>query len=1175
MKAGAEDYIQVPEDEAGPLGDAVRDSLERAASQAALEGPYRAFFERLPIALYRTSPDGRILQANAALAQLLGFPDAASLLSSDAGAFYVDPKQRTQWRAMAERTGVVHDFDFQLRRADGKVIWVRDTGHIVRDAAGEVLYYEGALIDVTDRKRAEEALHEREVLFHQLFDTMLNGAAVHEILLDEEGRPADYRFLQVNPAFEALTGLKSKDILGKTVRQVLPKIEPYWIERYGRVALTGEPTRFTDYNRDLDRYFEVAAFSPRPGQFATIFSDVTPQVRAHELLARERDFLQRVIETSPAGVVFVDREGQIAFANRQAEAVLGLEASQIQTRRYNAPEWAITDLDGRPFPDEMLPFRQVMQQRKPVFGVQHAIAWPDGRRVLLSINAAPIFDAAGEIDGVVATVEDITQPFLGERTARRARAMLEAVNEVTREFLRNSSWETVLPAVLARLGTAADVSRAYLFENHLDDAGRAVTSQRFEWVAEGIIPQIDNPSLQAFPWEESGFGRWQQELGAGRPIASLVREMPAREREVLEAQQILAIVVVPVFVARRWWGFLGFDECCREREMSQEEVDALMAAAHALGLAIERRDAELSLERRLAELGELYQTSLGITGQEPVADLLQSIVARAARLCRTVMGGIYLTRSDGKSLELAVGHRLPGNLIGQVLSAGEGLSGRVLQTGQVLSVENYSEWWGRSPAFEAMPFGRVLAVPLKAGGRVIGVINVTDEKPGRFTPEEISLVTLFADQAAIAVQTARLLEEVRRRAAHLEAITGVASALRTAGTRAEMMPIILEEVTRLTAAEAAGFLSCQDQGNGAQLQSACGLWSARVGQFLDAKPLSDVLSSGTPYVCGNTALDPRLANHPLASDVTCLALFPLIAQQQPVGCLAVAKGEPFSEEEIRLLIAVAEMASNALYRAGVMETLEQRVAERTRELAEANERLVELDRLKSDFIANVSHELRAPIANILLYLDLLAGPIPESRRASYLGILKGEAGRLNRLIEDLLTLSRLERGGVPFEVEPHPLDPLAAEVVAALLPRAALKGQALVHEPNHKRPAALINRMQMSQVLTNLIGNAIAYTPQGGHITVSCHEAQVSGRDYVGIQVHNDGPPIDPEDLPHLFERFYRGRKARLSGEPGTGLGLAICREIAERHHGWMDVESSEDRGTSFTVWVPAAEQGG
>ncbi len=1174
MKAGASDYLAFPAAGGPRLVEAITESLQRAREHAALEHPYRDFFERLPIGLYRTSPDGRILDANSALADLLGLPDVSSLLSSDATRFYVDPKQRTQWRVLATRDGLVRDFDFQLRRADGQVIWARDTGRLVRDSAGRVVCYEGALIDVTDRRRAQQALQESEALYRQLFETMLNGAAMHEILLDDEGRPVDYRFLQVNPAFEALTGLRASDILGKTARQVLPGLEPIWIERYGQVALTGKPIRFTEYSRDLQKHFDVAAFSPHPGRFAAIFSDITAQVEAHEQLTRERDFLQRVMETSPAGIVFVDRQGQITFANRQAEAVLGLQASQIRGRHYNAPEWQITDFDGRPFPDEQLPFRQVLETGKPVFDVQHAIAGPDGQRVLLSINAAPIFDPAGEVDGMVATVEDITGPFLTEHAARRTRAMLEAVSEAAQEFLRNPSWETVLPLVLARLGTTVDVSRVYLFENHLDDAGRAVTRQRFEWTAEGVTPQIDNPALQNFPWEEGGFTRWQQELGAGRPIAGLVSQMPEFERLVLEAQQIRSIVVVPVFVSGHWWGFLGFDECSRERQWSPEEVDTLMAAANALGLAIERRATEQSLERRLAELGELYQTSLEITGQEPISDLLRSIVSRAVDLTGTTVGGLYLTRPDGQSLELVVGHHLPGSLVGCVLQAGEGLSGKVLQAGQALTVEDYRRWSGRSPLYEGLALGRSLAVPLKVGSRVIGVISVTEDRPGGFAPEDIGLVSMFADQAAIALETARLLEEVQRRAAHLEAITGVASALRTAASRAEMMPIILDEVQRLMTTEAAGIFSYDEREQQAWLESACGLWSPQVGLALRPEVCS-VLPSGKPYVATDTTQEPQLAGHPLVGSVKALALLPLVAQRKPLGCLAVGRAKAFSEEEIRLLVAVAEMASNALHRAGVMETLEVRVAERTRELAEANERLQELDRLKSDFVANVSHELRAPIANILLYLDLISGPIPASRHASYVGILKGEAERLNRLIEDLLTLSRIERGVLPLEAEPHPVDPLVAEVVAALHPRAAVKGQSLIHEPNHRRPAALINRMQISQVLTNLIGNAIAYAPQGARIEVSCREEQVSGREYVGLRVHNDGPPIDAEDLPHLFERFYRGRNARLSGEPGTGLGLAICREIVERHHGWIDVESSEDSGTSFTVWVPAARQGG
>lgn len=1168
MKAGADDYLVFPSAGAPRLAQAVVEAYQRTHEREVQDRSYREFFERVPIALYRTAPDGRILDANPALAELLGLPDSSSLSSLDAAGFYVDAKQRTQWRVLAEQQATVRDFDIQLRRPDGMVIWARDTGHLVRDPAGRVLYYVGALLDVTDRKRVEEALQESEGLYRQLFETMLNGAAMHEILLDDEGRPVDYRFLQVNPAFEALTGLKASDILGKTARQLFPGLEPLWIERYGQVALTGKSIRFIEHSKDLHKYFDVAAFSPRPGRFAAVFSDITAQVEAHEQLTRERDFLQRVMETSPAGIVFVDRQGWITFTNRQAEAVLGLEASQIRGRRYNAPEWQITDFEGGPFPDDQLPFRRVMETGRPVFGIQHAISWPDGRRVLLSINAAPIFDAAGEIDGMVATVEDITESFLAEHAARRTRAMLKAITEASHEFLRNSSWESVLPSVLARLGTAVGVSRVYLFENHLDETGRAVTSQRYEWTAEGVTPQLDNPALQSFPWEETGFAHWQQELGAGRPIAGLVRRMPEAERLVLEAQQILSIVVVPVLVSGRWWGFLGFDECHREREWSPEEIDTLLTAASTLGLAIERRATEQSLERRLAELGELYQTSLEITGQEAVPDLLQSIVARAARLCHSTMGGLYLTQPDGQSLELVVSHHLPGNLIGQVLRIGEGLSGRVLQTGQALSVENYRDWWGRSPAFDGVPLGRMLAVPLKVGGRVIGVINVEDERPGRFTPEEVSLVSLFADQAAIAVHTARLLEEVRRRAAYLEAITSVASALRTAATRAEMVPIILEQLMRLMGADAAALITRDD--HRARLECARGQWASLAGQVFEAEALCSALSSGAAFVSADLSREVQLANHPLADSVRALALLPLVAQQQPIGCLAVGRDQPFGEEEMRTLTAVAEMASNAMHRAGVMETLEQRVADRTRELAEANERLLELDRLKSEFVANVSHELRAPIANILLYLDLISGTIPESRRASYLGILKGEAERLNRLIQDLLTLSRLERGAVPLETEPHPVDPLMAEVVAALLPRAALKDQTLLHKLNPSRPLALINRMEMGQVLTNLIGNAIAYSPQGAHIEVSCLEERVSGEGYVGLRVHNDGPPIDVEDLPHLFERFYRGRNARQSGEPGTGLGLAICHEIVERHQGWIDVESSAESGTSFTVWVPA-----
>ena len=111
----------------------------------------------------------------------------------------------------------------------------------------------------------------------------------------------------------------------------------------------------------------------------------------------------------------------------------------------------------------------------------------------------------------------------------------------------------------------------------------------------------------------------------------------------------------------------------------------------------------------------------------------------------------------------------------------------------------------------------------------------------------------------------------------------------------------------------------------------------------------------------------------------------------------------------------------------------------------------------------------------------------------------------------------------------------------------------------------------MHQVLSNLVGNAVAYTPPGGRVDLGTARQEVGGKEFVGAEVHNTGAVISPEDMSHLFERFYRGAVGRDSGEPGTGLGLAISKEIVERHHGWIEVESSDVAGTTFSVWLPQA----
>ncbi|OHD22529.1 MAG: hypothetical protein A2Y38_18465 [Spirochaetes bacterium GWB1_59_5] len=255
----------------------------------------------------------------------------------------------------------------------------------------------------------EKVLRDSEERYRLLFTEMLEGFALHEIICDAAGVPVDYRFLAMNPAFEKLTGLRTSEVIGKTLLEILPETESYWIESYGRVALTGESIRFENYSIEFDKTYQVAAFCPKKGQFAVLFSDVTERRAAEHALRKEHAVMDMIMETSPVGITTVDARGAITYANSTAEKILGLTKDDITSRDYNAPAWNSTGLDGKPFPDESQPFSIIKTTLKSAYDIKHAILWPDGRRVMLSVNASPLLDDSGAFLGMVATIDDITE----------------------------------------------------------------------------------------------------------------------------------------------------------------------------------------------------------------------------------------------------------------------------------------------------------------------------------------------------------------------------------------------------------------------------------------------------------------------------------------------------------------------------------------------------------------------------------------------------------------------------------------------------------------------------------------------------------------------------------------------------------------------------------------------
>jgi len=250
----------------------------------------------------------------------------------------------------------------------------------------------------------------------------------------------------------------------------------------------------------------------------------------------------------------------------------------------------------------------------------------------------------------------------------------------------------------------------------------------------------------------------------------------------------------------------------------------------------------------------------------------------------------------------------------------------------------------------------------------------------------------------------------------------------------------------------------------------------------------------------------------------------------------------------------------------VNESLEQQIAARTAELAQANDRLLELDRMKTHFLQNVSHELRAPVTNLKTYLHLLSRGDP-AKYERYLGVMKDQIDRLGTLVIDLLDLTRLDEPHEPPECSTVDLFELLRASIEVHRMQAESRGLALVLLPAAAPLLVRGSPEQLRRIASNLISNAIKYTDQG-EITVRAFRDDASGR--VCLEVRDTGRGISAEDLPHIFERFYRGKAAR-SKTPGTGLGLSIVQEMVRSCGGEVSVQSTEGRGSAFMVHLPPA----
>ncbi len=235
--------------------------------------------------------------------------------------------------------------------------------------------------------------------------------------------------------------------------------------------------------------------------------------------------------------------------------------------------------------------------------------------------------------------------------------------------------------------------------------------------------------------------------------------------------------------------------------------------------------------------------------------------------------------------------------------------------------------------------------------------------------------------------------------------------------------------------------------------------------------------------------------------------------------------------------------------------------------------------VRTDFIANLTHEIRTPLSALCGYAETLVGGVEDAAtRGRFIGIIERQSRRLARLIDDLITLSDLERGLSPLKTEPLEPRRVIEEAMELMREPAARQGVELEGRCAAELPPVVGDRDRLHQVLINLLDNAIKYTPRGGHVSAEARAAHFNGapgappRDGVELVVSDTGEGIPAADIPRLTERFYRVDRARSRELGGTGLGLAIVKHIVQLHHGQLRIESRLREGTTVTVWLPAAE---
>jgi PAS domain S-box-containing protein len=1041
--------------------------------------------------------EGNLTHANPAFVKMWGYDDENEVLGRHVVDFW---QSKEKAREVVEALRGEGNFIGELaaKRKDGSLFDVQLSGSIVADEIGKPICMMASFMDITDRKRAEEALRESEERYRSLIESARD--VIYTVSM--EGTIAS-----LNSAFETTTGWSRTEWIGKPLPSIVhPDDWPLALEMFQRL-LDGETPPLHEVRfRSKSGEYRLGEFMITPhirlGKMVGVLGvgrDITERKRVEAELRRYRNRLEELVEERTAELIKANEQLQREIAeHKQTEKILRHSQEEIArshrlllalsqaaqaVQRVRTPEEVyhtvgdeMTGLDyhamvftlsaddgghlalthmtfepglvraaeklaglsaqGYRFPlvpggliqrliaegettffepvTELIaeavpgPVRPLADRLATMLGLKQAIWAPlsvGGQMYgLLSMAGAGLTEA--DIPAVTAFANQMAIAIENSRLyqmERKRTAQLAMVNQIARQAASILELDQLLHEAVTGIQKSFDYHHIGLYL--LDEAAGELELQAIAGDFADEAPPDHRLALG------EGMVGWAAETGQTL-LANDVSQEPRYVLGILKEARTQAELCVALRLAGRVIGVLDV-QCTRLNAFDENDLLAMETLADQIAIAIENARLFGETSRRLEEVTALYQISLDIIAQLEMPELLKSIVERSVTLLQAKGGGMYLYDPEREELRMAIGYGPAEKHVGTILKPGEGMAGKVFQTGEPLIVDDYRTWEGRASVYEAdQPFTAVLEVPLKWQERTIGVLAIdTDVQERTFNHDDVWLATLLANQATVAIENARIYGEERKRTNQLELIGGVTQKIASILDPDELLHEVVHLIGDTFGYYRTSILLVNAASDELILRAVSGPFETLIGHLrlkIGQEGITGwVAHSGEPLLVNDVSREPRHYFVEESKDTKSELAVPIKLKGEIIGVLDVQSVEldAFHHDDVSILQTLADQLATPIENARLYEAERQQL-HRLEELAAASRRItadLDLAYVLEEIVTQALTTLEADRAAIFL-IDLETDRISHAHSIGLSPEYIDEISRRHREVPSSLVL---------------------------------------------------------------------------------------------------------------------------------------------------------------------------